>query len=99
MSQKNKQTMRKKSFNSVREIKLAKERLRYECLFYSEKLKNSGNRLFAGFTRSLKELSFNIRNRLFAYSLMRSFAKSNLLYEFTTNFVRGLKRSREHTRK
>jgi len=87
--------MKQKSFRSIHEIRLARERLRFECLFYGEKLKNSRNRLFSGFTHSIRDIGFNIRNRLFALSLVRSVAKSNMFYEFIANFAEGFRKARK----
>ncbi len=94
MSLKNQQIMRKKSYNSLHDIRLAKATLRLESMLYKEKLKNSGNRLFSGVSFSLKNLSFNIRNRLLAWSLFRSVAKSNMLYDFLSSFKRGFRKTR-----
>ncbi len=84
---------RKSKYRSIQEIKLARERLKYESMLQQEKMKNSSRRLFSSFTYSLRNLSFNIRNRLVTYSFIRSLYKTNILFDFMRNFVRGFRRS------
>ncbi len=91
----NLQIMNKKTkFNSIHEIRLAKERLRYESLMYRERLKNKINQLCSGFSFSLRNLSFNIRNRFMTYSVFRSLFKANFFYDFIKNFARGFRQAR-----
>lgn len=84
----------KKGYNSIHDIKIARERLRYETKLYEEKLRNTNNLILSGITLSMKNLKFNIRNRLITYSIFRSFYKSNLFYDFVKNFFRGFRKSR-----
>lgn len=81
-------------YKSMEEIKLAKARLKYESRLYEERLKNSRDLIFAGFSFSLKSLGLNIRNRLIGYSLFRSLYKSNIFYDFIGNFSKGFRQYR-----
>jgi hypothetical protein len=81
-------------YNSIYDIKIAKERLRYEVKLYEEKLKNTNNLLLSGISVSFRNLKFNIRNRLVSFALFRSLYKSNVAFGFIRNFVRGFMRSR-----
>ena len=84
----------KAGYHSIYEIKIAKERLRYEVKLYEEKLKNTNNLLLSGISASFRNLRFNIRNKLVTYALFRSLYKSNYVFGFIKNFVRGFRRSR-----
>ncbi len=88
--------MKKKSeYNSLDDIRLARERLRYKALLQEEKFKNSSARIFSSFFFSMKNLSFTIRNRLISYSFFRSLYKSNIIYDFIKNFTRGFRQAKE----
>lgn len=92
---KNYKEMKNKSrYNSMHEIKIARERLRFEVKLYEVKLKNTNNILFSGISLSMRNLKFNIRNRLISYSIFRSLYKSNFIYDFIKNFHRGFKRTK-----
>ncbi len=77
----------------MQEIRLAKTRLRYETMLYEVKLKNSTNQMFSNFSQSMRNLSFNIRNRLFTYAFFRSLSKSGMIYDFIRNFKKGFRQS------
>ena len=86
--------MRKKTYSSIQEIRLDRERLRFESMYYNEKLKSSSKRLFSGLSGSLRDLRFNIRNKLFTFSVFRSLSKTGMLYDFINNFARGFRQTR-----
>jgi hypothetical protein len=85
---------KKRSYRSIYDIKIAKERLRYETRLNKEKLKISSNYVFSDLSLSLKNLGANIRNRLLAYSIVRSYARSKLLFTLVRNLVRGFRQTR-----
>lgn len=77
----------------MQEIRLAKTRLRYETMLYEVKIKNSANQVFSNFSQSMRNLSFNIRNRLFTYAFFRSLSKTGMMYDFIRNFKKGFRQS------
>lgn len=83
----------KTKFNSIYEIRIAKERLRYETAIQSERLSNKTGMLFSGVSFSLRNLSFRIRNRLFTYAFVRSLSRTKMLHDFLNNFIRGFRQS------
>jgi hypothetical protein len=85
----------KKGYSSIYEIKVAKERLRYQMKLQEEKFKNINYLLLSGISSSLRDLRFNIRNKLISYAFFRSLYKSNVVFGFAKNFIRGLRRVRQ----
>ena len=81
-------------YNSMFDIKLEKEKLRFEILLYEEKMKNLNSQMISGLSVSMKNLSFNVTNRLISYSLLRSLYKTRYLYDFLMSFSRGFGRFR-----
>lgn len=87
--------MKKKTgYSSLNEIKIAREKLRYESKLQEEKLKSVNYLMFSGISMSMRNLSFNIRNRLLSFALFRSLYKSKFTYDFIRNFIRGFSRTR-----
>ncbi len=84
---------KKRVYTSLQDIRLARQKLRFETMLCEEKLKNSSDMLFTGLAHSVKDIGFYIRNRLFTYAFFRSVSKSGILYDFLANFVRGFKKS------
>ncbi|TVR68523.1 MAG: hypothetical protein EA408_13425 [Marinilabiliales bacterium] len=80
-------------YTSLQDIRLARNRLRYEILLCEERMKNSSVRLFAGFTNSLRDFGFYVRNRLFTYAFFRSLSKSGMIYDFLTSFKKGFSKN------
>ncbi len=85
-----KRKIKRARYTSLQDIRLARNKLRYETLLCEERFKNTSSRLFAGFTGSIRDLGFYIRNRLFTYAFFRSLTKSGMIYDFLTNFKQGL---------
>ena len=83
----------KVAYKSIYDIQIARERLRYETRLYEEKLRNANYLIFSGISMSLRNLRFNIRNRLVSFALFRSLYKSKYAYDFARNFIRGFRRS------
>ena len=86
---------KKREYNSLDDIRRAKDRLRYKALLQEEKFKNSTSRIFSSFFFSMKNLSFTVRNRLISYSFFRSLYKSNIIYDFIRNFTKGFRQAKE----
>ncbi len=84
---------KKRVYTSLQDIRLARQKLRYEVMLCEEKFKNSSNMLLTGLSHSMKDLGFYIRNRLFTYAFFRSVSKSGMLYDFLANFARGFRKS------
>jgi hypothetical protein len=95
MNLKNREVMKSKAgYNSIYEIKIARERLRYQLKLQEEKFKNVNYLLLSGISSSLRDLKFNIRNKLISFAFFRSLYKSNFVLGFAKNFIRGLRRAR-----
>lgn len=84
---------KKKDFSSIAEIKLARERLRYENKFYQERLKTSGSNTLPSLSLSIENLKYTIRNKLFTFSVFKALLKSNIVY-FMAGRVSKLVRKR-----
>jgi hypothetical protein len=76
----------KKNYKSISDIRLARERLKYENKFYLEKLKNATSMTMPSLSHSFKNLGFSIRNRFFGFTVVRSILKSNLMYKVFRRF-------------
>jgi hypothetical protein len=85
----------KTGYNSIYEIRIARERLRYELKLQEEKLKNVNYLLISGISSSLRDIKFNIRNKLISFAFFRSLYKSNFVFGFARNFIRGFRRARQ----
>ncbi len=83
----------KVAYKSIYDIQIAREKLRYEIRLHEEKLRNANYLLFSGISMTMRNLSFNIRNRLVSFALFRTLYKSKYAYDFMRNFIRGFRRS------
>lgn len=71
---------KKKEFNSIADIKLARERLKYENKFYQKRLKTSGSTTVPSLSLSVRNLKYTIRKNLFTFAVFKALIKSNIIY-------------------
>jgi hypothetical protein len=86
---------RRKNYSSILEVRLARERYRYETKLHMERLENTGDLIIAGISLTLSNLSLDIRRKLFNYSVFRFLIKTGMFYNLAKNFQGMLKHSRE----
>jgi hypothetical protein len=72
---------KKKVYRSVSDIRLARERLKYENQFYKERLLASAGATIPSLSVSMRNLGLAIRNRFFTLTVLGSLARSNLFYK------------------
>jgi uncharacterized membrane protein YqjE len=85
--------MKKTAYNSIYDIRIAKEKLRYEVKLHEEKLRNANYLLMSGISMSLNNLRLNVKNRLVSFALFRSLYRSKYAIDFVRNFIRGFRRT------
>jgi hypothetical protein len=85
--------MKKPAIKSVYDIRIAKEKLRYEIKLHEEKLRNANYHLMSGISMSLRNLKLNVRDRLVSFALFRSLYRSKYAFDFMRNFIRGFRRT------
>jgi hypothetical protein len=78
--------MKKKNYSSLFEVRLARERYRYETMLKKEKLENTGNLIISGVALTLSNISLDLRKRLFNYSFFRFLIKTGMFYKLARNF-------------
>jgi hypothetical protein len=71
---------KRKVYRSVSDIRLARERLKYENKFYKERLIATAGMTIPSLSVSMRNLGLAIRNRFFTLSIIRSLARSNMFY-------------------
>jgi hypothetical protein len=82
---------KKKVYRSVSDIRLARERLKYEHKFYKERLLATAGNTIPSLSVSMRNLGIAIRNRFFALSILRSAARSNIFYSIIGRIFRKRK--------
>jgi hypothetical protein len=85
---------KKKMYRSLSEIRLARERLRYENKFYKNRLIAAGTMTIPSLSVSFRNLGISIRKRLFAFTVFRSLVKSNIVYDAVRGVARRFRRRR-----
>jgi hypothetical protein len=85
---------RKREFKSIHEIRIARERYRYDTILQREKLNTRAGMIFSNLSLALNNMSLNIRSRLFSYSFFRTLFKTGMLVSFARNFSRGFRQAR-----
>jgi hypothetical protein len=83
----------KNRYRSVHEIQIARARLRYKARLSEEKLKTAGNLLVSNVSIALRDIKTDIRNRLISFSIFRTLSRTNFIYNFTKNFIRGFRKT------
>jgi hypothetical protein len=71
---------KKKIYRSVSDIRLARERLKYENKFYKERLLATAGMTIPSLSVSMRNLGLAIRNRFFTLTILRSLVRSNMFY-------------------
>ncbi len=93
MKKKRKKIKNKAGYKSIHEIQIAKARLRYKVRLNEEKLKTAGNLLISNVSLALRDIKSDIRNRLISFTFFRTLSKSNFIYNFAKNFIRGFRKT------
>jgi hypothetical protein len=77
----------KRDYNSIFEIRMAKERYRYDTIVHREKLYNRTGLIFSNMSLSLRDWSMDVRSKLFKYSFFRKIYKTSIFFGVARSFA------------
>jgi hypothetical protein len=77
----------KRDYKTIHEIRMAKERYRYDTIVHREKLYNRTGLIFSNLSLSMRDWSLNVRSKLFNYSIFRTLFKTSIFIGMAKNIA------------
>lgn len=77
----------KREYKTIYEIRLAKEKYRYDTIVHREKLYYNTGLIFSNLSLSMRDLSLNVRSKLFNYSFFRTLFKTRMIIGIVKNIA------------